>query len=434
MKFSNILIIFLFISFTSFSQKWVSPNYDNHRLDYRPMGYPGVNEIPADNSRISALITSKSGYIFGATSGKQSHLFVYDRFINKVRPLGKIQGTSGVHHTMLEDHQGNIYIGTGLNLLDEVPLTKDFPGGHRQIENQLWKDIKNYHKDFEGGHILKFNPEKNVGKVFLNEDTSVVEDLGIVLKENSIYAMTLNHENNKIYGITYPDAHFFELSLSNGKMKDHGEMLDTLVYSGPERTWRSVPRALLPLKNGKILTAGMDGLIVLFNPETETMEYTKMRIPGEYWESWNYIGHPVVEQLIQTKDDIIWGTTSDGFLFTIDLENNKITDLGKARVTRRIRAMTMGNDGSLYFIAGELGEPCKLFSYNTLQPEGYKNWSYISVDHSPYYAKRAYQFEAMTTGHDGTIFIGESDRRGKLFMFIPGGDPFEGGLNRKNPR
>jgi hypothetical protein len=217
-------------------------------------------------------------------------------------------------------------------------------------------------------------------------------------------------------------------------MTDYGRLLDTLVFSGPERSWRSVPRALVCLEDGRVLTAANDGLITLFNPKTEKFEYTSMRLPGEYWESWNYTGYPVVEQLIVDENKVIWGSTSDGFLFKILLDENRLIDLGKPRVSRRIRGMTLGQDGNLYLIAGELGQPGKLYSYNTKENNGFTNWSYLSVDHSPYYAKRAYQFDAMTTGSDGTIFIGESDRRGKLFLFIPGGEIFEGGLNPKNPR
>jgi hypothetical protein len=66
--------------------------------------------------------------------------------------------------------------------------------------------------------------------------------------------------------------------------------------------------------------------------------------------------------------------------------------------------------------------------------DGYLNYSYLSVDRSPYYQKRGYQFEAITVGKDNSIFIGESDRRGKLFIFTPGGIIFDGGLNPKNPR
>lgn len=433
-KTYTLLTILLLLTDSTFAQKWVSPNFDNHRLDYRDLGYAGVNEIPADDSRISALITGYHGYVYGATSGKQSYLFLYDRYINKVRPLGKLPETSGVYHTMVQDNEGNIYIGTGLNLLDEIPLTKDIPGGHRQIETQLWKDIKNYHKDFQGGRVLKFNAREHSETVFLPEDYTIVDDLGIALENNSIYALTINKDKNLLYGITYPDAHFFKLDLKTKKMNDFGAILDTLVYSGPERSWRSVPRALLCLENEKVLFAANGGLIVLFDPETGKFEYTVMRIPGEYWESWNYIGYPVVEQLIADTNSAVWGSTSDGFIFKLDMEKNTLVDLGKPRVSRRIRAMTLGKDANLYIIAGELGEPCKLFSYNTRENDGYRNWSYISVDHSPYYAKRAYQFDAMTTGTDGTIFIGESDRRGKLFLFMPGGQIFDGGLNPKNPR
>jgi len=56
------------------------------------------------------------------------------------------------------------------------------------------------------------------------------------------------------------------------------------------------------------------------------------------------------------------------------------------------------------------------------------------VDRSPYYAKRAYQFDAMATGVDGTVFLGESERRAGLYLFLPGAVPFPGGFNPRNPR
>jgi hypothetical protein len=96
--------------------------------------------------------------------------------------------------------------------------------------------------------------------------------------------------------------------------------------------------------------------------------------------------------------------------------------------------MALGRDNNLYMVCGELGQPCKLFSYNTNGLDGFKNWSYLSVDRSPYYEKRAYQFDAMAVSEEGSVFIGESDRRGKLFIFIPGAQTFKGELNPKNPR
>jgi hypothetical protein len=31
------------------------------------------------------------------------------------------------------------------------------------------------------------------------------------------------------------------------------------------------------------------------------------------------------------------------------------------------------------------------------------------------------------------VFLGESDRRGKLFLYTPGADPFPGDMNPTNP-
>lgn len=425
----------VFVGLSGLAQKWVSPNFDNHRLDFRDLGYLGVTEIPADDSRISALLTHKiNGYVYGATSGKQSYIFLYDRFINKVRPLGLIPGATGVFHTMVQGHDGQVYIGTGKNLLDEIPLTHEIPGGHRQIEKQLWEDIRAYHKDYEGGRIFRYRPGKADEQVYLPEDTAALDDLGIIEPNNSIYALCIDESRQRIYGLTYPDAIFFSLDIETREVRKFGSLLDKKVYSGPERSWRSVPRALICLPDGRVVTSGDGGLIIVFDPKTEQLKKTELRIPGEYWESWNYYGYPVVEQLIQGEDGFIWGSTSDGFIFKLNLELQALINLGKPRLSRRIRAMAMGGDKQLYIISGELDEPCKMISYPTSGEVGFLNWGYLSVDRSPYYAKRAYQFEAMTVGIDGTVFLGESDRRGKLFLFLPEGAIFPGNLNPKNPR
>ncbi len=39
----------------------------------------------------------------------------------------------------------------------------------------------------------------------------------------------------------------------------------------------------------------------------------------------------------------------------------------------------------------------------------------------------------MTIGVDGTVFCGESDRRGHLFFYIPGPGPLRETLNPTNP-
>jgi hypothetical protein len=416
------------------AQKCVNPNFEAHRLDFRDLGYPAATEIPAASSPVAALLSHSNGRIYGATTGKQSHLFSYDFLTNKVYPLGKIPGAEGVHHSIAEGKDGLIYIGSGRNQLELLALTGEIPHGRRMIEYQLWNDIKSHYTDFDGGHLFIYNPAEGDGRVYLPEDTAGVTDLGIPVKGNSIYAMTLDCDRNKIYGISYPDAVFFEYDIAAGTFRQYGEWLKKKAYSGPERSWRSVPRSLVCTRDGRVYSSGNDGLMHYFDTETGKIVRTGMRIPGEYWETQNYDGYPVAEQFVAQDSCTIYGSSSDGFIFKMTPAEDKLAVLGKPRVERRVRAMTLGKDGQLYMICGEKDNVCRMFSYDTQNGEGFLDYGVLGVDRSPYYAKIAYQFDAMCTGQDGTIFIGESDHRAKLFFYVPGGNIVKGSLNPTNPR
>ena len=419
----------------AFAQKWVNPNFDAHRLDYRDLGYPDVSAIEADDTPITALLAAKDGMIYGATSGKSaSHLFLYDRAINKVRPLGHIADAKGVYHTLAQDADGTLLIGGGQSMLASVKLTQDFPGGFRAIEEQLWKDVAAPYADYEGGHLYRYDPVQGDAGARLPGESCPLEDLGVPVKGNTIYAMALDAKARRLYGITYPEARFFIWDLEKGKTLENIPLLVRKIYSGPERTWRSVPRALHVAADGRVYTSGEDGRVVYYDPAAKKLIRTDMQIPGEYYEPWNYYGYPVLESWTETPGGTLYGATTDGYLFRLTQDRNSLVNLGKPRLSRRVRGMTPGSDNRLYLLCGELEEPCKLYSYGLDGKEGFRDWGELTVDRSPYYAKRAYQFDAMATGIDGTLFMGESDRRACLYLFMPGAQPFPGGFNPRNPR
>lgn len=439
MKYLNksilIFSILLFFNCTITAQKVVNPHIEAHRLDFRDIGYPAATMIPADNSPVASLLAHSNGKVYGATTGKQSYLFVYDYFTNKVFPLGKIPGASGVHNSLVEGSDGLIYIGTGLNELMLLNLSKEMPHGRRMIENQLWEDIKSKYEGYEGGRVFVYNPKEGDSQVYLPENNSSVQDLGIAVPKNSIYAMAISHGKDKIYGISYPDAIFFEYDIHEKTFKNHGEWMTIKSYAGPERSWRSIPRSLICLPDGRVFSSGDNGLMVYFDPSDEKIHETTMRIPGEYWITQNYYGFPVVEEILLDNDSTLFAGTSDGFIFRIDIEKEKLHVLGKPMVERRVRAMTIGKDRQLYMICGEKVNICRMFSYDLSENnEGFSDYGVLGVDRSPYYAKIGYQFDAMCTAADGTIFIGESDRRAKLFFYVPGGNIIPGVLNPTNPR
>lgn len=414
------------------AQKCVNPHFDSHRLDFRDLGYPAATEIPADSSPIVALTAHSNGRVYGATSGKQSYLFSYDPKTNKVYPLGYIPGAKGVHHSILEGPAGFVFIGGGLNEIELLTLSREMPHGRRAIEYQLWDDIKAKYEGYEGGHLYVYDPLEGDDDVYLDGAISKVKDLGVAVKGNSIYSMTINPEGTVIYGISYPDAVFFSYDIQKGTFSNLGEWMKMKAYPGPERSWRAVPRSLACTPDGKVWASGDNGLMQCFDPATGKFLSSSMRVPGEYWETQNYNAFPVVEQLIPAEDGSIMGSSSDGFIFKAQPSEDALLCFGKPMVERRVRAMTLGKDGRYYMICGEKDNVCRMFSFR--ETEGFIDYGVLGVDRSPYYAKIAYQFDSMCTASDGTIFIGESDRRAKLFYYIPGGEVFKGVLNPTNPR
>jgi hypothetical protein len=417
------------------AQQWVNPHYDAHRLDFRDLGYPTQNLIPADDSFVTALLAHSNGLVYGATSGREhAYLFLYNRYVNKVRPLGRLPGGNGVHHALLEAADGSIYIGTGLNVLAPVRPTRDFPVEYEAIVKHLWQDIKRPYEGYPGGHLLRYDPRTGDARRYTADDACPVEDLGIPVPANTVYALTSSPDRRTLYGISYPDAHFFIFDPAARTTRDLGEFLARRVYGGPERHWRSVPRALYcdPV-TGRLLTSGDNGWFVACDPGTGRIEPTAMRLPGEYWESFKSVDYPVVENFVRDAAGRVYAGSSDGYLVRLDLATERTVVLGKPRVQRRLRALAAGRDGQLYLVCGETDLISKFYRYDPEPGGGFHDLGVIAVDRSPYYAKRAYRIDAMAVGADGTVFLGESDRREKLFLYTPGAEPFPGDMNPTNP-
>jgi len=95
-----------------------------------------------------------------------------------------------------------------------------------------------------------------------------------------------------------------------------------------------------------------------------------------------------------------------------------MVNLGKPLDQMRIRALTAGLDGKIFGIAGERSDICHFFYFDPVTG-GFTDLGIINVDRTPYYLWMGKQFDAMATGLDGTIFIGESERKSHLFIFYP---------------
>lgn len=404
----------------SYAQDWTTRVIKNQqRVDLRDLGYAMVNEVPANSSAVTSLITHNNGMAYGCTSGESAYLFLFNPATNKAKHLGKIPGQTGVYHSLVEDKAGNLYIGSGKNMFEDLTLSK-WGEGDEGLDVTLWKDIKKSYRNYPGGHLYVYDPTIGDDKVKLADMDGDFKDLGIPVPNNTIYALTINSKANEIYGITYPDGHFFTYSIALKKFNDLGEIDTQKVYHGPERNWRTLCRSLICDDAGRVFMSGNKGMLRYYDPEQKKLVTTQLEVPGDYYYMQFYTDYTAVEYFAKDADGLIYGGTTDGYLFSLDTKSMQIVNLGKVRESRRLRCLTVGHDGKVYLMAGERSSsrPCQFYAFNP-KTHGFENLGLLVADSSPYYYWRGQQFDSMTTGADGTIYLGESERKSHLFLYIP---------------
>ncbi len=125
-----------------------------------------------------------------------------------------------------------------------------------------------------------------------------------------------------------------------------------------------------------------------------------------------------VDAFLLDPSGIIYGGTSDGYLFRLDPEKLTVINLGKPLMQSRLNGLVRGGDGKLYGTGGGKDDMARLFSYDPISGE-YQILGFVDVNRRPYYSWRAYNIGAIAADGNGTIYIGENERISKLYLFYP---------------
>lgn len=398
---SGILIILL-LSTVSYSQQTATITPNQLRLDLRSLGRPPLDVIPPGESAVTALVIGQDGCLYGGTSGKKAHLFKLDPQWGHVFPLGYLPGEESIFHSLAPGPDGAIYIGTSLY--------------NRGRVDQKGRDVLARYADYAGGKIYRFDPaqEKAGRKRMQTADPGTpvkhLTDLGIAVAGEGITCL-ISHDK-MLYGVTFPGGNFFIFDITAGKAKDLGPVCGPPLNEEP---FRSIPRALVRDDRGRVWGAGDHGALFFYAPEKEQLVFMPQhRLPAEFGREFK----TVLDALIAGPDGLIYGGTSDGFLFRFDPDRVAVINLGKPMWQYRIRGLAFSREGDLYGVGGDRGGAARLFVYRT-RIGGYENLGMLDVNRSPYYAWHAFEADSMVTGPDGTIFIGESGRISHLYLLFP---------------
>ena len=394
--------VFLALSFPAIAQESTTYTANQLRLDLRILGQPPLDVIPADESAVTSLAIGADGFLYGGTSGRRAHLFVLDPKWGHVFPLGHLPGVESIFHSLAAASDGSIYIGTSLH-------NQGRPG-----ERGL--DVLQRYKDFPGGHIFLFEPNKErqsrtpMQRHAPFRPVPFVKDLGVAVPGESIICLIPGPRS--LYGMTFPGGHFFVMDRTTGKIQDKGPVCGPPLNEEP---FRSIPRALVIDSRGRVWGSGDYGALFHYDPGTEKIvPHPQDRLPCELGREYK----AVVDALVEGPDGLLYGGTSDGFIFRFNPETMRITNLGKPIMQYRIRGLAFSRDGDLWGIGGEQGGAARLFVYR-MSSAGYESAGMLHVNRAPYYAWLAYEADSMVAGPDGTLFIGENNRMAHLFLVFP---------------
>jgi len=359
------------------------------RIDLRDLGYPPLDVIPPDESAIRALTVAPNGALYGATSGKRSHLFVLYPAHGWVQPLGHLQNVTTVHRALVVSASGEVYVGGSIG-----------------VDNN-----GEGYAGYAGGHLLKYTPGRDEGKPIRIDQACATTDLGIPVPGEGIYALAINRPFGYIHGLSYPSGQFFHYDIRAGKFTVHGTVAERRIPGEKFENEKLIGRAIALDAQGHAYTSGESGFLYRFNGQRlERLPITVPTVRGR--EPYNRV------DAWAEHGGLLYGASSDGYLFRLDPQKLKLDNLGKPLNQYRIRGLVFGRNGKLYGVGGDDDEMARLFSYDPASGV-YEMLGMIDVNRRPYYSWHAYLIDAVALGADGTVYLGQCERGSRLYLYHP---------------
>jgi len=383
----------VFAGAASLARAQRDPQFDHSvvnqmRIDARDLGYPPVDVIPSGECAVRALAVAPSGAIYGATSGHRSHLFVLHPLRGYVQPLGYLEGATTIHHSVVVSNSGDVYIGGSIG-----------------VDN----NGEGYH-DYAGGHLLKYTPGPAEESRMRVEARCEIADLGIPVPGDGVYSLVYDGDD-AIYGLSYPRARFFRYSIVTARTTVLATVAEHSVPGEKFEKDRNIGRALA-MQEGKVVGSGEDGRLFRYSPGDASVHKLAAvpSVPGRE-------PYDRVDAWCSGPNGLLYGGTSDGYLFRLKPDGT-LENLGKPLNQYRIRGLVRTRSGKLYGAGGDDDEMARLFSYDPGSGV-YEVLGFIDVNRRPYYTWQAYVIDAMAIGKDGTVYLGQSERRSLLYVYHP---------------
>lgn len=357
---------------------------DNHALLYRHKAFPFVRRgtvygfalaealvkpaIPPGESAIVALAALESGLAYGVTAGERGHAFYF-------------HPAFGVTHLGLLG-EGPVAGGAVADLgAEEVLIGWHGPGGGGLCRHACAVEAGQGLEQFRGA-------------------VTALTPMPLPLAGEGIAVLVRDGSERRAYGLTLPGGVLVRVDL------------DPPAVTPLARVDGAAP-VLVRLPDGSLLGAFAEGQLWRFEPGSGCLTALPAWAPCQMGK--RYVAG--VQSLLLTRSGLVYGGTStDGYLFTLDPASGELANLGKPVRQSNLRALAEGLDGTIYGIAEEPGGLAHLFGFAP-QPRAFTDLGLVgSAFPENWYA---HSVGCLSTGPFGEVFLGETDRLSHLFVYYP---------------
>lgn len=187
-----------------------------------------------------------------AIRGSSAKLFSYNPKTGKLEEtadMGDVTGQKDPEACL----QGKIHFG--LNPSQNGCVYFSTHMGYHRDKFGWWRTWGSRH-GYPGGYILLHDPFSKITKT-----------LCMPYAHQGVYSMTLDDENKKLYGFSFPLGNFFAYDISRHRLTDYG------------RFEYNPPYSIKVGKNGLVYSTSYTGHFVCFDPVKERFYRMKSRIP-----------------------------------------------------------------------------------------------------------------------------------------------------------
>lgn len=263
-RFNRCFFSFIIVCFLGLTENCVKQCFGQKIVRMKSRTFP---DPYIWDSNYTACLAASDGKVYVGLNqhAKGGTVAMYDPETDTIKNLGDMNRITGqtnlwvepqakVHSQICEGSDGKIYFGTHLSGFFNFAK---FTSGEA----------------YPGGHWMVYDPVEDI-----------VNDLGIGRKGNGFLTMTMDPKRGRLYGVTYPQAHFLYYDIETGLTTDMGQV----------QNWDAIGRTLALDDLGRIYGCYDRGRLWRYDPEKDQIENLLIQLPQRevgvpvhraYWET-----------------------------------------------------------------------------------------------------------------------------------------------------